>query len=82
MVKVKYEGEILEFKNFREAHRDLDCYRVCRYEGCTASRLEHYSDHEMTHDDFGNEIGKECVEDMFEVITDGAEIDAAEYRKG
>jgi hypothetical protein len=61
-------SQVFEFKNYREAHRDLDMARHCKGTECAARRLEHYSDHETTHDDFGKEIGKDCVLELFEEV--------------
>ena len=66
MITLIVDGEPMQFKNYRQAHYDLDCYSFCKGTYCTARTLDHYSDFEITHDDFGVEIGKECVEEMLD----------------
>lgn len=66
MLTFKIGSAKYQFKNYREAHYELDLARVCnQHGGCEASRLEHYSDRETIHDDFGRLIGKECVDEYF-----------------
>jgi hypothetical protein len=62
MLKIKFNGEVMEFKNWREAHYELKDRCHSKDPECFVNRLEHYSDFETRFDDFGNEIGKECVE--------------------
>lgn len=65
MIKIKYKGETYTFKNFREAHADLD---ACEWRNeCNAAILEHYSDSKTLYDDFGREIGRECLEHTYEL---------------
>lgn len=64
-------GEVFDCANFLKAHQELVNSRDCGPE-CSAARLIHYSNFEHKHDDFGNEIGRECVEaEGWEVLNQG-----------
>jgi hypothetical protein len=65
MLLVRAGEEIFKFKNWRDAHRRLD---YCCDSGCTATRLERYAEFNLSHDDFGRVIGKDCVLSYVELI--------------
>jgi len=65
MIKLKCDGEIYEFKNWREAHRALE---PCPPgSGCVANYLEGICDYTEVSD-FGVLIGKKCVLEIAEEI--------------